>query len=239
MVTVLPIIAAAVVVMVVVTLVPVVVVELVALVEVVVTMLVGVGMVVEAKVGVVLALALVVALLAAAVVEVEAIMLVVVVMVETDVAGSDVDVSVDVNANMLTGVMAVKFVLPELLEAFRCCAAFACRLMAALNCARVLQAWRPAYHVRPNLALAALPQFPNHEPLRPQQLIFPDFAMVPHFGHTKSIALVVTRCMETLVKTQREKREHTVCHAEDVLTYIYTTLALDLRLQVSTPSDHL
>ena len=190
-------------------------------------------MVVEAKVGVVLALVLVVALVAAVVVEVVAVMLVVVVvMVETDVADIGVDVSVDVNANMLTRVMAARFVMPELLEVYRCCcAAFACRPMAALNRGRVLQAWRPAYHVRPNLALAALPQCPNQEPLRPQQLIFPDFTMVPHFGHTKPIALVVTRYMGTLVKTQREKREHTVCMLRMsiyIYIYIYNDVSLGL-----------
>jgi hypothetical protein len=35
--------------------------------------------------------------------------------------------------------------------------------------------------------LPALPQFLNQEPPRAQQLIFPDFAIEPHFEHTELI----------------------------------------------------
>ena len=63
--------------------------------------------------------------------------------------------------------------------------------MAALDCDSVLQARMPSYHVCPGLALPALPQFLNQEPLRPQQLILPDFAMMPHLGHTELMAVVV------------------------------------------------
>jgi hypothetical protein len=31
----------------------------------------------------------------------------------------------------------------------------------------------------------------NHEPPRPQQLLFPDFAMMPHLGHTEVMVVVV------------------------------------------------
>ena len=39
--------------------------------------------------------------------------------------------------------------------------------------------------------LPAPPQFLNQEPPRAQQLIFPDFAIEPHFEHTKPMAIVV------------------------------------------------
>merc|ERR1712032_86042 len=62
--------------------------------------------------------------------------------------------------------------------------------MGVLDCGSVLQAWMPSYHVYSSLALPAVPQSPNQEPPRPQQLIFPDFAMMPHLGHTELIVVV-------------------------------------------------
>ena len=54
----------------------------------------------------------------------------------------------DVNViNVFTGVMTVEFAMPAPSKGFRCWAAFACRMTAVLNCARVLQAWIPSYHV--------------------------------------------------------------------------------------------
>ena len=53
-----------------------------------------------------------------------------------------------------------------------------------MDCDRVSQAWMPSTHVCPRFALPALPQFLNQEPPRPQQLVLPDFPMVPHLGHT-------------------------------------------------------
>ena len=41
----------------------------------------------------------------------------------------------------------VKFVMPEALTGLSCWAAFDCLAMAGLDCARVLQAWMPSYHV--------------------------------------------------------------------------------------------
>ena len=49
----------------------------------------------------------------------------------------------------------------------------------------------PSYHVRSSLALPVLPQFPNQEPPRPQQLTFPDLAIMPHLGHTELMVGVV------------------------------------------------
>ena len=100
---------------------------------------------------------------------------------------------VDVNVNVFTGLMSVKFALPAL---FICCSAFDCGPMPALDCPRVLQAWMPSYHVCSSLPLLARPQFPNQEPPRPQQLLFPDFLTVPHLGHTKPIAVVVAACVD-------------------------------------------
>ena len=39
---------------------------------------------------------------------------------------------------------------------------------------RALQAWMPSYHVRPRFAFPAPLHFPNQEPPRLQQLLFPD-----------------------------------------------------------------
>ena len=58
---------------------------------------------------------------------------------------TDFDVSVDMNVNVFTGVLTTfEFGMPRPLEDFRCRAAFDCRPM---DCASVLQAWMPSYHV--------------------------------------------------------------------------------------------
>ena len=80
--------------------------------------------------------------------------------------------------------------------------------MAALDCDSVLHARIPSYHVCPSLALPALPQFLNQEPLRPQQLILPDLAMMPHLGHTELMVVVVMTAgihMWTLVSKHKHK----------------------------------
>ena len=104
-----------------------------------------------------------------------------------------VDMLLDVNANVFVGVMTeIYLVMPAPIDNFSCLAAFDCRSMAALDCDHVLHAWMPSYHVWSSLALPTTPQFPNQEPPRPQQLTFPDVLTVPHRGHTKPIAVVVT-----------------------------------------------
>ena len=62
-------------------------------------------------------------------------------------AGIDVDVLLDVNENAFAGVTTAKFNMPAPLEGLNCRAAFDCRPIAALDCASVLQAWIPLYHV--------------------------------------------------------------------------------------------
>ena len=87
-------------------------------------------------------------------------------------------------------------------------------------------------------ALPALPQFLNQDPPRPQQLSLPDFSMVPHLGHTELVAVVVTAGvhMQTLVKGKRRKTLIQLL-TEDIC--IYMPLALNLRWQASTPSNHM
>ena len=105
--------------------------------------------------------------------------------------------SFDMSAGVMLGVLSGKEVLANVtanafvfvtttseaavstpLEASGRCAASDCRALAPLGCRRVLHARMPACHVCS--AFPALPQFPNQEPLRAQQLRFPDFPMVPH-----------------------------------------------------------
>ena len=89
------------------------------------------------------------------------------------------------------GISVLEFPVITSLEGFNRCAAFDSRPLALLDCDRVLQTWMPSYHVCLSLALPALPQFLNQEPLLPQQLISPDFAMMPHLGHTELMIVVV------------------------------------------------
>ena len=63
--------------------------------------------------------------------------------------------------------------------------------MAALDRVRALQACMPSYHVCWSLVLRAPPHFLNQEPPRPQQLLSPDFAMVPHLGHPDMMVVVL------------------------------------------------
>ena len=78
--------------------------------------------------------------------------------------------------------------------------------MTVSDCDRVLQVWMPSYHVWWRFVLTVPPQFLNQEPPRPQQLIFPDLAMVPHLGHAESAIVVVPAgVLCVLVKAQREK----------------------------------
>ena len=63
------------------------------------------------------------------------------------VSAIDVFVLVDVNINEFVVVITVEFVMPAPSEGFSCGAAIDCRPMAALDCARVLQARMPSYHV--------------------------------------------------------------------------------------------
>ena len=106
----------------------------------------------------------------------------------------------------IAGVMTAKFAMSAPLDGFSCCwRTLVCRPMVALDRTGDLQARMPSYHVCSSLAFPALPQFPNQEPLRPQQLVLPDFAMMPHLGHTKLVVAVVAAGvgMWVLAQTQR------------------------------------
>ena len=115
--------------------------------------------------------------------------------------------------NVLSAAMtALKFTLWASLEDTLpfCWAALTCRSMTALDCARVLQTRMPSYHVwRSFVLLALLPQPLNQEPPGPQQLLLPDFAMVPHFGHAELMVVIVivagVLCVWALVKDTKRK----------------------------------
>ena len=101
-------------------------------------------------------------------------------MVTVVVVGVVIDLSIDT------------LVMSAPLEGLSCGSTFDCRPTAALNCDHFLQAWIPSYHVCCNFVLPAPPQFLNQEPPRPQQLILPDFAMVPHLLHIADAIVVVS-----------------------------------------------
>ena len=86
---------------------------------------------------------------------------------------------------------ALDFPVPPLSRAF----GFDWRPQADFNCCdrAFLQARIPSYHVcQFSFAPPALPQFPNQEPPRPQQLRLPDFSMLPHLRHTAlRVAVIV------------------------------------------------
>ena len=101
-------------------------------------------------------------------------------------------------------------VLSDVMTALKlfCWSAFSCWRMTVLNCDRDLQTCLPSYHVWSSLTLPALPQFPNQEPLRPQQLDFPDFLMVPHLWHTELIfAVVVSAYVYVWILVKMQKME--------------------------------
>ena len=113
-----------------------------------------------------------------------------------DHSNSDISCSGGGRSDVNTIVFAVdmttfEFAVPIPLERFRCWDACDCWAMNALDCASVLQTWMPSYHVWPSLTWIALPQFPNQEPLRPQQLDLADLAMMPHLRHTELMVVAV------------------------------------------------
>ena len=56
----------------------------------------------------------------------------------------------------------------------------------------------PSCHVCSRFVFPALPQFPNQEPPRPQQLSLPDFLMMPHVRHTGLMDIVVVPGVDML-----------------------------------------
>ena len=69
--------------------------------------------------------------------------------------------------------------------------AFSCWSTADWNC-HDLQAWIPSCHVWRTCEFPTLPQFPNQEPPRPQQLNLSDFFMIPHLEHSEFTCGTVT-----------------------------------------------
>ena len=101
--------------------------------------------------------------------------------------------------------------LASLNEPFRCrCALFRCWPVNFLDFNRILQTCKPSYHVWPSAVPASLLQFPNQEPPRPQQLILPDFFMMPHLRHTKLMVIVVAAACRCWSKTRRDIKRPTL-----------------------------
>ena len=77
--------------------------------------------------------------------------------------------------------------------------------MNVLDCPCGLQARMPSYHAC--FELPPLPQVPNQEPPRAQQLFLPEFLIVPHLEHTEPMLVGVTIgvYMWTLLKRNKEK----------------------------------
>lgn len=57
--------------------------------------------------------------------------------------------------------------------------------------AKSLQARMPSVHVWSKFALVTPPQLLNQAPPRAQQLLWPDFLVVTHLGHTEPLVIVV------------------------------------------------
>ena len=112
------------------------------------------------------------------------------------VSGIGVDVLAELNVNRVTASMndldfALSTPFEKLMISCRAAACFSWWLMIIFECVPALQAWIPSYQVWPAFEFPSPPQFLNQEPPRPQQLLFPDFAMVPHLGHTELMIVVV------------------------------------------------
>ena len=74
------------------------------------------------------------------------------------------------------------------------------------------------------MELSSLPQFLNQEPPRPQQLVSPDFLMVPHLGHEELPVCVVAAGVHTPLLVQHKgtrAQRHT-------RTYYWSQLSSDL-----------
>ena len=110
------------------------------------------------------------------------------------VNGIGVDVLTDVNSTPLTATMT-GLDLTAMAESsadslFFFSTALSRWPIAALDC-RTLQTRMPSYHVCSTFALSAPPQLPNQEPPRPQQLILPDFGVVPHLTHMELTVFIM------------------------------------------------
>ena len=78
-----------------------------------------------------------------------------------------------------------------------------------------LQACTPSNHVYSVFELSAVPQFLNQAPPGAQQLILPDFLMVPHLEHMKPIVVtvaVVAAGVRMWILGQRKPRVNCISH---------------------------
>ena len=96
-------------------------------------------------------------------------------------------------------------------------APFACWILSVFNCDRALQAQMPSNHVCRSFALAAPPQFPNQEAPRPQQLLLPDFTIVPHLGHMKFIFVVIAAALAMGIKRNKKQSHWSAMHLQHVI----------------------
>ena len=93
----------------------------------------------------------------------------------------------------------------------------------------------PLYHVRARFPLPVPPQFPYQEPPRPQQLILPDFLMMPQSRHTgPPMDVVVTAgCgIWKLVKHTKSKTQ------ENSLSSVSKHASTDVNLGLTSTGLH-
>ena len=147
-------------------------------------------------------------------------------------SGIGVDMLVDADANVLAAVRAAwTFIVPAPLpdSVPFCWAASSCWPIADLGCARALQALIPSCQVWPSFALTAPPQVLNQEPPWPQQLLFPDFSMVPHLEHTEPTIVVVAAgvWMRALIKdTKRKILSYSLFSLSEMCVYMISNIEL-------------
>ena len=99
-----------------------------------------------------------------------------------------IEVLVDVSSTIMS---ELALSLPTL-EDLSSWAVFDSLFLAIFSCVRASQAWKPSCHVCSRFVLPGLPHLLNQEPPRPQQLLLPDFPMIPHLGHT-TLMVVLAR----------------------------------------------
>ena len=114
-------------------------------------------------------------------------------------------------------------------------------LTCVLNCVNHdLHVWMPSYHVWSSFVSRALPQFLNHEPPWPQQLLLPDVSMVPHLGHVELISVVVCAGSHVEDRSKKQRSKLVKVIASKLLHIIrYTSSSLNLRLQAPTRANHM
>ena len=97
--------------------------------------------------------------------------------------------------------------------------------MIILDCSCSLQARMPSDHVCIRLELPPLPQLPNQDPPRLQQLILPDFLMVPHLRHTELIIVVITVGVYIRHSSKIQKQKNAIAVAVYITDFLELTFA--------------